>query len=109
MRHIAVESNPVLPHRLSQPSHTPTGILVRPQQSFFRSIAVVKLIRSPYGRPGQSIETTGHIRYISSKFGKFPVNLRVVVAREAYKEAWLQGPSAVVALQAACLVNTRPY
>jgi hypothetical protein len=24
---------------------------------------------------------------ISSKFGKFPVNIRVVVAREAYKEA----------------------
>jgi hypothetical protein len=31
------------------------------------------------------------------------------VAREAYKDAWLQGPSAIVALQAACLVNTGPY
>ena len=30
----------------------------------------------------------------------------MVVAREAYKEAWLQGSSAVVALPAACLVNT---
>ena len=46
---------------------------------------------------------------ISSKFGKFPVNIRVVVATEAYREAWLQGPSAVVALPAACLVNTGPY
>jgi hypothetical protein len=46
---------------------------------------------------------------ISSKFGKFPVNIRVVVAREAYKVAWLQGPSAVVSLPAACLVNTGPY
>jgi hypothetical protein len=25
------------------------------------------------------------------------------------KEAWLQGPSAVVAVPAACLVNTGPY
>jgi hypothetical protein len=33
----------------------------------------------------------------------------VVVASEAYKEAWLQGPSAIVALPAACLVNTSPY
>jgi hypothetical protein len=33
----------------------------------------------------------------------------VVVAREAYREVWLQGPSAVVALPAACLVNTGPY
>jgi hypothetical protein len=33
----------------------------------------------------------------------------VGVAREAYKEAGLQGPSAVVALPAACLVNTGPY
>ena len=31
------------------------------------------------------------------------------VAREAYKEAGLQGPSAVVALPAACLVNAGPY
>jgi hypothetical protein len=46
---------------------------------------------------------------ISSKFGKFPVNIRVGVAREAYKETWLQGPSAVVALPAACLVNTALY
>ena len=46
---------------------------------------------------------------ISSKFGKFPVNIRVVVAREAYKETRLQGPSAVIALLAACLVNTGPY
>jgi hypothetical protein len=64
---------------------------------------------SHYGDPVKSIETTGHIRYISSKFGKFPVNIGVVVAREAYKEAWLQGPSAVIALPAACLVNTGPY
>jgi hypothetical protein len=33
----------------------------------------------------------------------------VVIAREAYKEAWLQGPSVVVALSAACLVNTGSY
>jgi hypothetical protein len=46
---------------------------------------------------------------ISSKFGKFLVNIRVVVAREAYKVTWLQGPSAVVSLPAACLVNTGPY
>jgi hypothetical protein len=46
---------------------------------------------------------------ISSKFGEFPVNIRVVVAREAYKETWLQGPSAVVALPAACIVNTGLY
>jgi hypothetical protein len=46
---------------------------------------------------------------MSSIFGKFPVNTRVSVAREAYKEAGLQGPSAVVALPAACLVNTGPY
>jgi hypothetical protein len=37
------------------------------------------------------------------------LNTRVGVAREAYKEAGLQGPSAVVALPAACLVNTGPY
>jgi hypothetical protein len=54
------------------------------------------------------MENTGHIRY-SSKSGKFPVNIRVVVAREAYREAWLQGPNAVVALPAACLLNTGPY
>jgi hypothetical protein len=55
------------------------------------------------------METTGHMRYISRKFGKFPVNVRVVVARKAYKESWLQVPSAVVALPVACLVNTGPY
>jgi hypothetical protein len=47
--------------------------------------------------------------WISSKFGKFRVNITVVVAREAYREAWLQGPSAVVALPAACRVNTGPF
>jgi hypothetical protein len=31
----------------------------------------------------------------------------VVVTREAYKEAWLQGPSAVVALPAACIGKYR--
>jgi hypothetical protein len=46
---------------------------------------------------------------ISSKFGRFPVNISVVVAREACKQAWLQGPSAAIAPQAACLVNTVPY
>jgi hypothetical protein len=45
---------------------------------------------------------------ISSKFGKFPVNIRVVVAREAYG-GLVTGPSAVVALLAGCLVNTGPY
>jgi hypothetical protein len=39
---------------------------------------------------------------ISSKFGKFPINIRVVVAREAYKERRS-------CLPAACLVNTGPY
>jgi hypothetical protein len=39
----------------------------------------------------------------------FPVNIRVVVVRETYKEPWLQGPSAIVALPAACSVNTGPY
>jgi hypothetical protein len=45
---------------------------------------------------------------ISSKFGKFPVNIRVA-SLEKPMEAWLQGSSAVVALPAACLVNTGPY
>jgi hypothetical protein len=44
---------------------------------------------------------------MTSKFGKFPVNIRVVVAREAYKETVLQGPSAVVALPAACIGKYR--
>jgi hypothetical protein len=44
---------------------------------------------------------------ISSKFGKVPVNIRVVVAREAYKETGLQGPSAVVALPAAGIGKDR--
>jgi hypothetical protein len=51
------------------------------------------------------MENTGHIRYISSKFGKFPVTIRVASLEKA-TEAWLQGPSAVVALPAARLVNT---
>jgi hypothetical protein len=46
---------------------------------------------------------------MSSKFGKFLVNTKVVVTREAYKEPWLQGPSADVALPAACRGNTGPY
>jgi hypothetical protein len=57
----------------------------------------------------KSMETTGYILYISSKFGKFPANIRVVVAREAYREAWLKVPSPVVALPAVYLVNRGPY
>jgi hypothetical protein len=47
--------------------------------------------------PGQVWRIQG-IYAIISKFGKFPVNIRGDVAREAYQEAWLQGSSAVVAL-----------
>jgi hypothetical protein len=66
---------------------------------------------SGYGGPGQKYRDyrAYEVYAISSKFRKFPINIRVVVAREAYKEGWLQGPSAVVALPAAGLVNTGPY
>jgi hypothetical protein len=40
---------------------------------------------------------------------KVPCKYQGGVAREAYKEAWQQDPSAVVALPAAWLVNTGPY
>jgi hypothetical protein len=39
-----------------------------------------------YGDPGQKVRRLQGIYAISSKFGKFP-NIRVAVAREAYKEA----------------------
>jgi hypothetical protein len=62
-----------------------------------------------YGGPGQKY---GEYRAytLCSKFGKFPVNIRVA-SLEKPMEAWLQGPSALVALPAACLVllNTGPY
>jgi hypothetical protein len=64
---------------------------------------------APVRRTRSKVWRIHGIYAISSKFGKFPENIRVVVAREAYREAWLQGPSAVVALPAACLVNAGPY
>jgi len=59
--------------------------------------------------PVKSMERLQGIYAISSKFWKFPVNIRAVVARAACKDGWLRGPSAVVALPAACFVNTGPY
>jgi hypothetical protein len=60
--------------------------------------------------PVKSMENTGYIRY-AVNLESSSVNIRVasLESREAYKQAWLQGPSAVVALPAACRVNTGPY
>jgi hypothetical protein len=54
------------------------------------------------------MENTGHIRY-KQYIWEVHCKYQGGVAREAYKEAGLQGPRAVVALPAACLVNTGPY
>jgi hypothetical protein len=43
--------------------------------------------------PVKSMENTGHIRStLCSKSGKFPVNIRVVVVREAYPFVWQPKP-----------------
>jgi uncharacterized membrane protein YbaN (DUF454 family) len=75
-------------------------IFLRSTKPFFCFVSLFH--RLEYGGPCQKY---GKYRAytISSKFGKFPINIRVVVAREAYKVAWLLVPSAVVALPARAL------